>query len=68
MFVLLTEIIQFCSGVAVMFQYLMSRSFIYCHIRSFLQVFGFQLEESDMAALAGLHDDRHVTWDPTNVE
>lgn len=32
------------------------------------QVFGFQLDESDMAALARLHDDRHVTWDPTDVE
>ncbi|XP_074507321.1 9,11-endoperoxide prostaglandin H2 reductase [Sebastes fasciatus] len=32
------------------------------------QVFGFQLEESDMAALGSLHDGRHVTWDPTNVE
>lgn len=32
------------------------------------QVFGFQLEESDMAALGSLHDGRHVTWDPTDVE
>ncbi|KAI3374976.1 hypothetical protein L3Q82_021503 [Scortum barcoo] len=32
------------------------------------QVFGFQLEDSDMAALGRLHDERHVTWDPTNVE
>uniref|UniRef100_A0A8D0AQE7 Zgc:110366 n=1 Tax=Sander lucioperca TaxID=283035 RepID=A0A8D0AQE7_SANLU len=32
------------------------------------QVFGFQLEESDMAALGGLHDGRRVSWDPTNVE
>ncbi|KAL6104515.1 uncharacterized protein ACO6RY_14229 [Pungitius sinensis] len=32
------------------------------------QVFGFQLEESDMAALGSLEDGRHVTWDPTNVE
>ncbi|KAM6920323.1 glyoxal reductase isoform 2-T4 [Lycodopsis pacificus] len=32
------------------------------------QVFGFQLEESDMAALGSLDDGRHVAWDPTNVE
>ncbi|XP_061588227.1 glyoxal reductase [Cololabis saira] len=32
------------------------------------QVFGFQLEEADMVALGNLHDGRHVTWDPTNVE
>ncbi|XP_022611006.1 uncharacterized protein LOC111229106 isoform X2 [Seriola dumerili] len=32
------------------------------------QVFGFQLEGADMAALGRLHDGRHVTWDPTNVE
>ncbi|KAG7229297.1 hypothetical protein INR49_012955 [Caranx melampygus] len=32
------------------------------------QVFGFQLEAADMAALGRLHDGRHVTWDPTNVE
>ncbi|CAN9502720.1 unnamed protein product [Ophioblennius macclurei] len=32
------------------------------------QVFDFQLDDSDMAALAGLHDGRHVSWDPTNVE
>ncbi|XP_076600368.1 glyoxal reductase [Chaetodon auriga] len=32
------------------------------------QVFGFQLDESDMAALARLHDDRRVSWDPTDVE
>ncbi|KAM6989679.1 putative oxidoreductase ZK1290.5 [Tautogolabrus adspersus] len=32
------------------------------------QVFDFQLDDSDMAALGGLHDERHVTWDPTNVE
>ncbi|KAM9349648.1 glyoxal reductase [Symphorus nematophorus] len=32
------------------------------------QVFEFQLEESDMAALGRLHDDRHVSWNPTNVE
>ncbi|XP_069013387.1 glyoxal reductase [Embiotoca jacksoni] len=31
-------------------------------------VFGFQLEEADMSALGRLHDGRHVTWDPTNVE
>ncbi|XP_029971458.1 uncharacterized protein LOC115405852 [Salarias fasciatus] len=32
------------------------------------QVLEFQLDDSDMAALAGLHDGRHVSWDPTNVE
>lgn len=32
------------------------------------QVFDFQLEESDMASLGRLHDDRHVSWNPTNVE
>lgn len=32
------------------------------------QVFGFQLEETDMAALGRLHDGRHVTWDPSDVE
>ncbi|XP_032387699.1 uncharacterized oxidoreductase ZK1290.5 [Etheostoma spectabile] len=37
-------------------------------IQENFQVFGFQLEESDMAALGGLHDGRHVSWDPTNVE
>ncbi|KAI9544798.1 hypothetical protein NQZ68_001676 [Dissostichus eleginoides] len=37
-------------------------------IRENCQVFGFQLEESDMAALGSLHDGRHVTWDSTHVE
>ncbi|TNN40350.1 hypothetical protein EYF80_049487 [Liparis tanakae] len=32
------------------------------------RVFGFRLEESDMAALGRLDDGRHVSWDPTNVE
>ncbi|XP_015228698.1 PREDICTED: glyoxal reductase-like isoform X1 [Cyprinodon variegatus] len=32
------------------------------------QVFGFQLDEEDMATLGGLQDGRHVTWDPTNVD
>ncbi|XP_041804389.1 glyoxal reductase-like [Chelmon rostratus] len=32
------------------------------------QVFDFQLEEEDMKAINGLHDGRHVSWDPTNVE
>ncbi|XP_037402499.1 glyoxal reductase isoform X2 [Pygocentrus nattereri] len=32
------------------------------------QVFGFQLEDKDMAALRALHDGRHVSWDPTHVE
>uniref|UniRef100_A0A1A7YV06 NADP-dependent oxidoreductase domain-containing protein n=1 Tax=Iconisemion striatum TaxID=60296 RepID=A0A1A7YV06_9TELE len=36
-------------------------------IRENCQVFGFQLDEADMAALGGLHDGRHVSWDPTNV-
>ncbi|XP_066538279.1 uncharacterized oxidoreductase ZK1290.5 isoform X2 [Hoplias malabaricus] len=32
------------------------------------QVFGFHLEDKDMAALRALHDGRHVSWDPTRVE
>ncbi|XP_071781191.1 glyoxal reductase-like [Centroberyx gerrardi] len=32
------------------------------------QVFEFQLEEEDMAALGKLHDGRHVSWDPTSVQ
>ncbi|XP_067461884.1 uncharacterized oxidoreductase ZK1290.5 [Thunnus thynnus] len=32
------------------------------------QVFEFQLEEGDMNTLGMLHDGRHVSWDPTNVE
>ncbi|KAM6918503.1 glyoxal reductase isoform 2-T2 [Xenentodon cancila] len=32
------------------------------------EVFGFQLEEEDMVAVGSLHDGRHVTWDPSNVE
>lgn len=32
------------------------------------QVFGFQLEDADMAAVHTLHDGRHVSWDPTHVE
>ncbi|XP_040026399.1 putative oxidoreductase ZK1290.5 [Gasterosteus aculeatus] len=32
------------------------------------QVFGFQLEKSDMAALGSLDDGRHVSWDPTKVK
>ncbi|KAM4605626.1 putative oxidoreductase ZK1290.5 isoform 2-T2 [Polymixia lowei] len=32
------------------------------------QVFGFQLEEVDMAVMGKLHDGRHVSWDPTHVE
>lgn len=32
------------------------------------QVFGFRLDDSDMAALSLLHDGRHVSWDPTHVE
>ncbi|XP_028283084.1 uncharacterized protein LOC114449537 [Parambassis ranga] len=32
------------------------------------QVFDFQLEQADMDAIGNLHDGRHVSWDPTNVE
>uniref|UniRef100_A0A9J8AM14 Zgc:110366 n=1 Tax=Cyprinus carpio carpio TaxID=630221 RepID=A0A9J8AM14_CYPCA len=32
------------------------------------QVFGFSLDDSDMAALSLLHDGRHVSWDPTHLE
>ncbi|XP_035391967.1 uncharacterized oxidoreductase ZK1290.5 isoform X1 [Electrophorus electricus] len=32
------------------------------------QVFGFQLEEKDMALIGTLHDERHVSWDPTLVK
>uniref|UniRef100_A0AAY4AAC7 NADP-dependent oxidoreductase domain-containing protein n=2 Tax=Denticeps clupeoides TaxID=299321 RepID=A0AAY4AAC7_9TELE len=32
------------------------------------QVFGFQLEDTDMVALKTLHDGRHVSWDPRRVE
>lgn len=32
------------------------------------QVFGFHLDEEDMVALGNLHDGRHVSWDPTNVD
>ncbi|XP_047188035.1 glyoxal reductase-like [Scophthalmus maximus] len=32
------------------------------------QVFGFQLEEEDMVAINKLHEGRHVSWDPTDVE
>ncbi|XP_042354296.1 glyoxal reductase [Plectropomus leopardus] len=37
-------------------------------IQENVQVFGFQLEDVDMATLGSLHDGRHVSWDPTNVE
>ncbi|KAG7523711.1 putative oxidoreductase [Solea senegalensis] len=37
-------------------------------IQENFNVFDFQLEDEDMAMLRGLHDGRHVTWDPTNVE
>ncbi|XP_073346918.1 uncharacterized oxidoreductase ZK1290.5 [Pagrus major] len=37
-------------------------------IKENCQVFGFQLEELDMATLGSLHEDRRVTWDPTDVE
>lgn len=32
------------------------------------QVFEFQLEDEDMEAINHLHDGRHVSWDPTDVE
>uniref|UniRef100_UPI0037E78AB6 glyoxal reductase-like isoform X1 n=2 Tax=Semicossyphus pulcher TaxID=241346 RepID=UPI0037E78AB6 len=32
------------------------------------QVFGFQLTEEDVETINKLHDGRHVSWDPTNVE
>ncbi|XP_037643165.1 uncharacterized oxidoreductase ZK1290.5-like [Sebastes umbrosus] len=38
------------------------------HVEENCQVFGFQLEEEDMEAIKNLHDGRHVSWDPTNVE
>ncbi|XP_046707130.1 uncharacterized oxidoreductase ZK1290.5 isoform X2 [Silurus meridionalis] len=36
-------------------------------IRENCQVLGFQLEDSDMAAMCTLHDGRHMSWDPTHV-
>uniref|UniRef100_A0A3Q1H1C3 Zgc:110366 n=1 Tax=Acanthochromis polyacanthus TaxID=80966 RepID=A0A3Q1H1C3_9TELE len=47
---------------------LRTRKGLYYLIIPDLNVFGFQLEDDDMAALTSLHDGRHVTWDPTNVE
>ncbi|KAA0718920.1 putative oxidoreductase [Triplophysa tibetana] len=32
------------------------------------QVFGFSLDDSDMAAMRLLHDGRRVSWDPSHVE
>lgn len=32
------------------------------------QVFGFQLEDKDMADMRTLHDGRHMSWDPSHVE
>ncbi|XP_078074366.1 putative oxidoreductase ZK1290.5 isoform X4 [Mustelus asterias] len=32
------------------------------------QVFHFSLTEDDVAVLNGMHDDLHVSWDPTNIE
>ncbi|KAM9789370.1 putative oxidoreductase ZK1290.5 [Neosynchiropus ocellatus] len=32
------------------------------------EVFGFQLTEDDMEKMNQLHDGRHVSWDPTDVE
>ncbi|XP_028986797.1 uncharacterized oxidoreductase ZK1290.5 [Betta splendens] len=37
-------------------------------IKENCQVFDFQLEAADMLALRELHDGRHVSWDPTNIE
>ncbi|CAL8281794.1 unnamed protein product [Lota lota] len=37
-------------------------------VRENCDVFGFQLEDLDMEELNQLHDGRHVSWDPTNVE
>ncbi|XP_019960675.1 glyoxal reductase isoform X2 [Paralichthys olivaceus] len=37
-------------------------------IQENFEVFDFHMEEEDMAALGRLHDGRHVSWDPTNVE
>lgn len=37
-------------------------------IKENCDVFDFQLDDLDMVALGGLHDERHVTWDPTNVD
>ncbi|XP_034038487.1 uncharacterized oxidoreductase YtbE [Thalassophryne amazonica] len=38
------------------------------HVLQNCQVFDFQLEEADMEALKKLHDGRHVSWNPANVE
>lgn len=32
------------------------------------QVFDFHLDAADMDTIGKLHDGRHVTWDPTNIE
>ncbi|KAF3699321.1 putative oxidoreductase ZK1290.5 [Channa argus] len=37
-------------------------------IKENCQAFEFQLEAADMLALGELHDGRHVSWDPTDVE
>lgn len=42
--------------------------FAFHFLPSFTQVFGFQLDEEDMVALGNLHDGRHISWDPTNVD
>lgn len=32
------------------------------------QVFDFELKEADMVTLSRMHDGRHTSWDPTNIE
>uniref|UniRef100_A0A3Q3X9J6 NADP-dependent oxidoreductase domain-containing protein n=1 Tax=Mola mola TaxID=94237 RepID=A0A3Q3X9J6_MOLML len=37
-------------------------------VENYQVIFGFSLEEEDMENINKLHDGRHVSWDPTNVE